>query len=72
MKRNKIKRQIREAYRLNKADLLSQINDPSNGLALFLIYIGKEDQSYSYIEERMQKLLKKLQEQLWSKSRYYH
>lgn len=64
VKRNKVKRRIREAYRLNKGDLLSQIKDPSQGLALFLIYIGKEDQTYSFLEEKMKMLLKKLQEQL--------
>jgi ribonuclease P protein component len=64
VKRNKVKRRIKEAYRLNKADLLSQIKDPSQGLALFLIYIGKEDPAYTVIEERMKKLLNKLQENL--------
>jgi ribonuclease P protein component len=62
--RNKIKRQIKEAYRLNKKDLLSKFNDPSEGLALFLIYIGKEDQSYQHIERKLKELLKQLQDKI--------
>ncbi|MCB9223839.1 MAG: ribonuclease P protein component [Crocinitomicaceae bacterium] len=64
VRRNRLKRQIKEAYRLNKKGLLSQINDPSQGLALFLIYIGKDDQTYQALEDKMKLLLDKLQQKL--------
>jgi ribonuclease P protein component len=62
--RNRIKRQMKEAYRLNKADLLSQFKGKEKGLALFLIYTGKENQPYSLIESKLVGLLDKLQKAL--------
>jgi ribonuclease P protein component len=49
--RNRIKRQIREAYRLNKHQLLSE-----NGqfyAVLGIIYIGKEKAAYNLIEKKL-------------------
>ncbi|PHS67351.1 MAG: ribonuclease P protein component [Flavobacterium sp.] len=55
--RNRIKRQMRESYRLQKHVLNSE-----NGLkfAIFFLYIGKEKLSYSKIETAMESLIKKL------------
>jgi len=55
--RNRIKRQLREAYRLQKHLLNSE-----NGLkfAIFFLYIGKEKLPYSKIETAMESLIKKL------------
>lgn len=64
VRRNRIRRQLKEAYRLNKADLLSQFKPTDKGLALFLIYTGKDDQSYQQLEDRLKKLLSKIQEVL--------
>ena len=64
VKRNRLKRQIKEAYRLNKASLLSHFENENEGLALFLIYTGKEDQEYQFIESKLIELIKKLQEVL--------
>ena len=55
--RNCIKRQLREAYRLQK-HLLK--NDHGLKFALFFLYIGKEKLPYSKIEEAMVSLIKKL------------
>ena len=49
--RNRIKRQIREAYRLNKHKLMSE-----NGhflAVLGIIYIGKEKAAYNLIEKKL-------------------
>ncbi|MFK5981538.1 MAG: ribonuclease P protein component [Flavobacteriaceae bacterium] len=55
--RNRIKRQLREAYRLQKHLLKNE-----NGLkfAIFFLYIGKEKLPYSKIETAMKSLIKKL------------
>ena len=64
VQRNRLKRQIKEIYRLNKDVLLSQFTGKKEGMALFLIYTGQPDQDYSYLEEKLIGLLKKLQEKI--------
>ena len=59
--RNRIKRQIREAYRLNKGRLLELFKDKEEGLALFLIYYGSEKADYSAIENKIKILLQELE-----------
>lgn len=63
-KRNRVKRQIKEAYRLNKSPFYSDLEDKNINLALFLIYIGKEKENYSFIETKMKLLLKQIQDKL--------
>lgn len=58
--RNRIKRQLREAYRLNKQDLL--INN-STKFALLFLYLGKDNVAYDKIDKAMISLLKKLQDE---------
>ena len=56
--RNRLKRQIREAYRLNKHKLLSE-----NGqfyAVLGIIYIGKEKVAYNLIEKKLNSGLDRL------------
>ena len=55
--RNRIKRQLREAYRLQK-HLLK--NDSGVKFALFFLYIGKEKLPYLKIDNAMISLIKKL------------
>lgn len=55
--RNRIKRQLREAYRLQK-HLLKIEGD--SGLALFFLYLGNEKLEYSTIEKAMVALLEKI------------
>jgi len=55
--RNRIKRQMREAYRLQK-HLLK--NDSGLKFALFFLYISKENLPYSKIETAMESLIKKI------------
>ncbi len=58
VRRNRIKRQMREAYRLNKYFLLDQLQGKS--INLIFIYSGKELLPYRKIELAICKILKKL------------
>jgi ribonuclease P protein component len=63
-KRNRVRRQIKEAYRLNKSDFYTQLEEKNTNLALFLIYIGKEKEEYSFIDKKIKLLLTDLVKQL--------
>ena len=63
-KRNRLKRQIKEAYRLNKSDFYSKLKEKDTNLALFLIYIGKENENYSFIEKKIKVLLTDIQDKI--------
>lgn len=58
--RNRIKRLMREAYRLQKATLEQALQTKQRRLALFLIYTGKELPEYALIKEKMEAVLNKL------------
>jgi len=55
--RNRIKRQLREAYRLNK-HLLDEIHGKK--FVMLFLFLGKVKPQYSELEKAMVKLLKKL------------
>jgi ribonuclease P protein component len=59
--RNKIKRRIKEAYRLNKHSLENE-EAVMKSLCLGLIYTGKEIHEYKLIESKVKKLIVKLVE----------
>jgi ribonuclease P protein component len=59
--RNKIKRKIKEAYRLNKHELLAETFN-NTSLSIGLIYTGKEIHEFKMIESKVKKLLIKLVE----------
>lgn len=52
--RNRIKRQIREAYRQMKGEIWHHQSCP---FSIGILYIAKEQQPYAYIEERLRKVL---------------
>lgn len=58
--RNRIKRLMREAYRLQKAPLEQALQTKQQKLALFLIYTGKELPKYALVQEKIEVVLKKL------------
>lgn len=56
--RNRIKRLLRNAYRLNKHIIYN--TNTNKQLALFIIYIGKELPEYNTLETAMKKGLQKI------------
>ena len=60
--RNRLKRQMREAYRLNKSDLHSSALE--HPLDLILIYYGSEPLTYRSIEQATQHILTRLVKKL--------
>lgn len=58
--RNRIKRLMREAYRLQKNDLLQQLIQQPKQLAVFIIYNGNELPEYEMVFEKTSSVLKRL------------
>ncbi|WP_430811672.1 MULTISPECIES: ribonuclease P protein component [unclassified Carboxylicivirga] len=63
VKRNRLKRLSREAYRLNKHALADQVEASGKGLAVAFIYLPSEMLDYKAVEKGMKKALKKLQQE---------
>lgn len=57
--RNRIKRQLRECYRLQK-DILHTVSLQKPGLDIFFVYTDKELPDYQHLFSQMQKGLTKL------------
>jgi ribonuclease P protein component len=60
--RNRIKRLVRETYRLQKPELQTVLQAQQRSMQLFLIYTGRELPAYELVFEKMGTLLKRLQE----------
>jgi ribonuclease P protein component len=58
--RNRIKRLMREAYRLNKTSLVQHMNITGQQFAVFIIYTDKVLPEFSIINQKMQVILNKL------------
>lgn len=64
VKRNRVKRQIREAYRKNKHSLLQTLKDNQRQLAVAFIYLSDRLSDSDLIEERMKTALARIAENL--------
>ncbi|MBQ8656485.1 MAG: ribonuclease P protein component [Prevotella sp.] len=66
VQRNRVKRQVREAYRLNKQPLHDHIVSKQPGKALWLAFIWQADKLFATndVTTNMQRLLQRLIEQL--------
>jgi ribonuclease P protein component len=51
--RNRIRRRIKEAYRVHKPVLYGYLKDRNKQLAVLLVYTAKEEQSYEEIERKI-------------------
>jgi ribonuclease P protein component len=60
VKRNLLKRRMREAYRLNKELLCAQIRQKELHLAIMFVFIGKDIAEYPAIEKAMILAFKKV------------
>lgn len=62
--RNRIKRLLREAYRLEKKVLQDQVLNSQQHIAVFFLCIDKEIPNYALLREKMKVALEKLVERL--------
>lgn len=62
--RNRVKRQLREAYRKHKHALTEQMAERGQGLLIAFVYVSDQIESTAYIEKRMVRLLGKIGETL--------
>lgn len=58
--RNRIKRLMREAYRLNKAELVTHAEKTNQQLAVFIMYTDRALPEFTLINEKMKLILNKL------------
>lgn len=65
-KRNLIKRRLREAFRLNKAQLYQFLQETEINIQLLIVYIAPETMSYNELENKIKiifdRILSELQE----------
>lgn len=64
VKRNRVKRQIREAYRVNKHELLSVLAEKQCRLAIAFIYLSDRLEDSSLIETRVKTALARITEKV--------
>ena len=60
VQRNKIKRLMREAYRLQKNILQDHLGANNSGLSIIILYSGKEIPPYELVYEKMKTILNRL------------
>src|ERR1044072_3871975 len=58
--RNRIKRLLREAYRIEKTVLLNYLQQNKKQIALFFLYIDKGLPEFDLLKEKMQQAIEKL------------
>lgn len=61
--RNRVKRLIREAYRLNKQSLIQELQVNQKCLQIAFVYTGKQIPIYQSVEKSLIKILEKLIQQ---------
>ena len=64
VKRNRIKRQIREAYRLNKQILLAPLTENNSRWAIAFIYLADELMNSALVEEKIKAALTRIVEKI--------
>jgi ribonuclease P protein component len=60
VERNRIRRLIKEAYRLQKNELQKSLSQNNKQLAMFLIYTDKEIPAYTLVVEKMFSVMERL------------
>ena len=60
--RNHVKRQVREAYRLNKHTFTEQLQQQGKRMAIAILYLDKQHHSFGHLQAKMVKLLKAITE----------
>ena len=67
VKRNRVKRQVREAYRTRKSDLFTTLDQNGKSLLVAFLYLEKETLPSSSIDKAMVKALRTLGEKVVAK-----
>jgi ribonuclease P protein component len=62
VKRNKLKRRIKEAYRLNKKDIIQYLLKKNVQIAIVFIYLDNKETDYQSIETKLTHLLQIIKE----------
>jgi len=62
VERNRMKRLIREAYRLNKAPLIRRCQEKETGFLIAFLFIGNGQRQWKEMEAAMQKAIEVLKE----------
>lgn len=62
--RNRYRRLMQEAFRLNKHDLYEFLEKEDKQLNLLLIFVGKEGADYATVERKFKKLMSKLMDEI--------
>lgn len=58
--RNRIKRIMREAYRLNKHQLYQYCSEKDKKLALLFVYVAKDSPNFNLLREKLNLILQRL------------
>lgn len=61
VKRNRIKRQVREAYRIHKYDLIDPLVEKNKHILIAFLYLDKEIHPFATMEKAMLKAIRLLQ-----------
>ena len=59
VRRNRLKRRIREAYRIHKHDFYKKLSASDQRVALMLVYLPTEEVPYQEIEAGIMKMIRK-------------
>jgi ribonuclease P protein component len=62
--RNRIRRLMKESWRLQKNELQLSLQSSQKSLDIFFIYTGKELPEYPFIYKKMEEVIQKLQDQI--------
>ncbi|NCI48426.1 ribonuclease P protein component [Sediminibacterium roseum] len=62
--RNRIKRLLRECYRLNKTTLHEAVSKKQKSISVFFLYVGKELPDFEMLTGKMKTALTKLEQNL--------
>jgi ribonuclease P protein component len=64
VRRNLLRRRIRESYRLRKDELFTHMSNRGEGLLLAYLYIGKEIEPYATIDRAVERSIRQLKQRL--------
>lgn len=64
VKRNRLKRLMRESYRLNKHTLVNLLKEKNIQMHVSFQYISNDELDFMYIEKKMKKALNELQDKV--------